>query len=1082
MVTTPTTVAHLSTASAARGRRWTGLAATVAAVVAAASVGALATAAPAAAATGNPSPFAGSRHNATRLPFSVSGTASVSVDPATRNVEFSDQLLTLPGVTADVPVVLVYNSQVGSGVPSAVTGTNGSGWSITGFDQRITANADGSATYQGPGGLTGVFAPAQTSGSYYTPNQFRGTLVKTSSGWTYTEHVSQTVRTFTMTGRLSTVKDRAGNTTTFTYTSTGLPASVVASRGASSARTLTVTTSGGRITGLSQTAGTSTRRVGLAFDSYGALSSITDTAGAVTKLGSDGAQHLLAVTAPAGGTTSWDNAVTQITQTNTTSGSPGQSVTRLYHVSGSQQVLVADPTTDPSVAVPNVAHTTYTLTADGTNRFASATDPDGHTRAATYTSLHEVASTTPAAGGATTFNYGANAGESLTSAKTAGGATSSASYGNSGTSQYLPSSTSDDGGNAIQYSYDGAGNPLSTAPTGGQPAKLTYNGDGTAATSASPGAAAGVVTRYGYDATHQLSSLTPVSGSSLGARAYTSDGFGRLSTATDGRGNTTTYRYDGADRIISVTSSNANTVAVSYSYDGNGRVTQRVDAHGTTTYTWDQLGHLLSTANTAGGGTISYRYDTAGALVSQTDTRGTTTYAYDPAHQLTSMTYPAPKLSSGHGTIGFANDPNGRRTDTWLATNADHSVWAAHTHLSYDSSGRVTRVISQRGPATSPTTVEDQTTCYAAGSTPPSCSTTATADRSKLQWTADAVSGETTTYTYDSQGRLTRAGITGGSSPRAYAYTYDPAGNRLTATVTGTGPSSQSLSFNSANQITTAGFGYDGAGDLTTRPTASGTQTATYNGHGQRTATTGGSTTTTYNYGGVGQAELLSQTTAGGDTYSYAYGRTDASGVPQIEQVTLTTSSNATYHAYVAHDPSGSPVALQTSTGTIGLYVYDNRDNPVGLITDFSSVAYLYRFDPYGGATTTQNSGGTGYPQNPYVFAGGLQDRATSLIRYGARWYDPTTGTWTQQDTLNAPLDPANANRYTYVGDDPINRIDPTGASCLGSSFLLGGSLLLSGVADVAAFASGGLAIVGAVGAGGVAIGAGIDFGQQCGN
>ncbi len=83
---------------------------------------------PAGAATANPTPAAGSRRNATTLSFAISGTGQLSVDVGSGNALFTDRLITLPGVTSDVPIMLWYNSSVwGSSVASAVTGGTGSG-------------------------------------------------------------------------------------------------------------------------------------------------------------------------------------------------------------------------------------------------------------------------------------------------------------------------------------------------------------------------------------------------------------------------------------------------------------------------------------------------------------------------------------------------------------------------------------------------------------------------------------------------------------------------------------------------------------------------------------------------------------------------------------------------------------------------------------------------------------------------------------------------------------------------------------------------------------------------------------------
>lgn len=87
---------------------------TVASVIAGLLVVVVAQAGPVWAATTNPTPSAGTHKSATTLPFAVSGTSQLSVDVGTGNALFTDRLVTLPGVTADVPLSLWYDSSVWS--------------------------------------------------------------------------------------------------------------------------------------------------------------------------------------------------------------------------------------------------------------------------------------------------------------------------------------------------------------------------------------------------------------------------------------------------------------------------------------------------------------------------------------------------------------------------------------------------------------------------------------------------------------------------------------------------------------------------------------------------------------------------------------------------------------------------------------------------------------------------------------------------------------------------------------------------------------------------------------------------------
>ena len=130
------------------------------------------------------------------------------------------------------------------------------------------------------------------------------------------------------------------------------------------------------------------------------------------------------------------------------------------------------------------------------------------------------------------------------------------------------------------------------------------------------------------------------------------------------------------------------------------------------------------------------------------------------------------------------------------------------------------------------------------------------------------------------------------------------------------------------------------------------------------------------------------------------------------------------------------------------MLVFDGTDNPVGLLTNSATVSFAYKYDPWGVQTLTAGGTGSGAGQNPYAFHAGIKDPGSGLVKFGQRWYNPTTGTWTQQDTLDSPLDPANANRYAYAGDDPVNNLDPLGRSCLSATIaFLSGDLVLAGEA-----------------------------------
>ncbi|SEF20674.1 RHS repeat-associated core domain-containing protein [Amycolatopsis pretoriensis] len=953
----------------------------------------------------------GPRPSATRIPFPISDTVSASVDVGTGNLLVTTSDLALPGIQGDLQLGLTYNSlRLGTGT-ALPSGAAGAGWAMrVGQDTKVILNSDNSVLYLAPESREGLFQP--TGGTAYTaPAGFKVAMVKTTSGWTITDHDTNSVSAFDSTGQLVSIKDRNAQTTTFAYTS-GKLSQVTSTRGGAGARTANLSWSGSLAT-IGQTGDDGTARSVTYTYTAGKLTKITDPTAKSTQFGYDAnTGDLTTITNGAGKQTAiqYDTAhrVKKVTQENPAGGA----TTRFTYYSAGE-TLVASPNNTQAIPADG-PQTDYFLNAQ--ELVTSVADPLGRGRAKTYTPFTDIATSTSGTGGVTIFGHdpAVNAGESLTSVTAPTGAKATATYANTGTAKYLPSGGTDWQGNAKLFTYDGAGNQLASAnTTATATSKVGYNPDGTLDTATDPRTN---VTDYSANTDHQVTDVAPPAGSSLAATTLSYDGFGRLHAVRDGRGLRTIYAYDRADRIKTIQYSDG-TPDVAFTYDGAGNVLTRTDTSGTTTLAYDAQNRITSRTATSGGGTLTYGYDKTGNLISKTDARGATTYGYDAANEVTDMTTP-----NGQKTA-FAYDDDGKRTDTWFTTNPAHTTFAAHTKTTFDKAGRISRTWTSRA-SNDATKTFDTGFCYSPRVAGQACpSTSATTDTDLIKWSTDNLTGAVSLYSYDTSNRLTAISNHGGHD---YAYTYDKAGNRLTAKVDGT--TTQTLTYNTGNQISNTGYSHDAAGNRTADP-AQGT--FTYNAAGQTTTRTQGSSSSTYTWAGGDQNELVS-TTTGATTTSYVYGLGDANGVPVLQSFARNGQT-----AYIDTDPTGVPLVFQRPDGTTHYYALDNQSSPVNLIDSTGTVTATYSYDPAGRQLT---AAGAASAANPIRYTQGLLDETTGWLRHGVRWHDPATGNWTALDPISLVLEPDMASRYAYVGGNPVNRIDPTGLKADTSKACLGGA------------------------------------------
>jgi len=537
---------------------------------------------------------------------------------------------------------------------------------------------------------------------------------------------------------------------------------------------------------------------------------------------------------------------------------------------------------------------------------------------------------------------------------------------------------------------------------------------------------------------------TPVSLAHPFATFYTYDVMNSLIQVNQGS-QQRNYAYNGLWRLTSAQAPESGTVTYSYQNGGAAcssnpqNVCQRTDARSiVTTYSYDTLNRLTGLSYSDGTPSVTYSYDAGGApayalgrLTSMTDGTGSETYTYDQFGRIRTV---AKVISGTTYNLGYAYDYIG---DLKSLTYPDNSV----VNQSYDAVGRLAQISStganyltvpsgSYNAASLPTTLTYgsgvQATIgynarfqlgaldYKLGATDLLNLTYNynqtvggnTVNNGQIQGVTDTRGNAfSTSYTYDALGRLSQGQTLDLTAANTWklGWVYDRYGNRsqqnlLGGTISVTQPQ---LSIDPAsNRITTGGYQYDAAGNLT----ADG---GVHN----------------YVYDAENRAKSVDSSAA---TYAY-----DGKGL-RVKKVVGTTTT-----AYIF---SGPKVIAEYTNGTLAAkYVYAGRQL---LATVAGSVTYHYpdqlsaRLETNATGTVTRTFGHLPFGETWYETGTAIKWKFTSYERdtesgldYAMFRYDSSRlGRFMTPDLLAGSISaPQSLNRYTYTLNNPVSLTDPLG-------------------------------------------------------
>ncbi|WP_230624925.1 MULTISPECIES: RHS repeat-associated core domain-containing protein [Burkholderia] len=463
---------------------------------------------------------------------------------------------------------------------------------------------------------------------------------------------------------------------------------------------------------------------------------------------------------------------------------------------------------------------------------------------------------------------------------------------------------------------------------------------------------------------------------------------GNVTSVKDARGYATVYAYDGFDRLTrtyyplpnSPNLGNQNDYEET-GYDANGNVTSLRRRSGEViTQGWDDLNRLISRSYPNSANNVQFTYDLRGLRTGASFSNGSypVIYGWDMAGRLTSESENGKTMSSMYDA----------------ASNRTRLTWPDGFFVStrYDALNRTDSIRENDSQVLAQYAYDDLS----------------------RRTTVTLGNGTRTERQYDDQNQLSSLAHYLQSAAQNVKFTYarNQLGDLTSLTTSNglyqwSGSTSGAKAFvaNGLNQYTTLPQGspvYDANGNMTN----DGRLSYAYDSDNRLRSASGQTVQATLAYDPVGR---LRQTVIGSTTnLLYDGGRLVAE-----------YGADGSLKRRYVHGPGiDEPIVryADASTNWKNWFYTDHLGSIVGVSDGSGKSVGAYRYGPFG-ETNADSAGRFGYTGQQYVAELGL-------YYYKARVYSSTLGRFLQTDP-SGPSD--DLNLYTYVGNNSINRVDPSG-------------------------------------------------------